>query len=150
MPGFTVRSTSGAQANLSLISLPDGTAAIAYVLVDGNGVPYSLANVLRTGPAIVPATFTDRSGTIAVANATTLDIPPDPNRVGGSFRAGAANTGVITVAIKNAAGLLHSEVLQPGDGFGLTVNGYVIQDEIGISGTAAGDTFTGVTFVGPA
>ena len=50
------------------------------------------------------------------------------------------------MTLKDAAGNTHAEVLETGDSFLLTVNGYVIQDEILISGGVVGDGFSGVTY----
>lgn len=137
--------TAGGRVNLATV--PVGNAvATAHVLIDGDGVPYSATHPLLTAPAIFAVEFTDHSGSIATANAVALDLPADPARKGGSFRAAPTNTGIITVTLKDPSGNLHSELLLPGDGFPLTVNGYVIQDEVGISGDTVGDKFTGVTF----
>ncbi|WP_210253138.1 hypothetical protein, partial [Beijerinckia sp. L45] len=110
------------------------------------GTPYSLSNPLLTAPAIYPVAFTDRSGTVATAGATVVDIAASTARKGGSIRAATTNTGLITITLKDASGNLHAEHLAPGESYTLTVNGYVIQVEVLVAGDTIGDAFSGVTF----
>lgn len=141
-----VKTGTGGQISVAGIVLADGSIAPVHVLCDASGTPHSASNPLPSAPAISVVHFTDHSGTITTAGAAAADIAADPTRKGGSIRANVANQGTITVTLKNAGGSTHAEMLEAGAVFPLTMNGYVIQDEIVLSGDTVGDRFTGVTY----
>ena len=141
-----VKTGVGGQINVAGIVLADGSVAPVHLLCDATGTPYSASNPLPSAPAISAVNFTDHSGVITTVGAMATEIAADATRKGGSIRANVANQGTITVTLEDAVGNAHAELLEAGAVFPLTMNGYVIQDEIIVSGDTIGDKFTGVTY----
>ena len=146
MVAINVKNAAGGTTALFGVMMPDGSTSVAHVLVGADGTPYGAANPLLTAPAIKAIGFTDCSGSITTAGAVALDIAADSSRKGGSIRAASSNTGSILVTLKDGNGGTHAEHLAPGESYALTVNGYVLQCEVSISGDTAGDAFSGVTY----
>lgn len=120
----------------------DGTpVSIACITMGGIKVPVRVAEVRVVD-------FVSWSGTISVAGAVAADIPANAARKGGEVRAPLGNQGTITLTIRKADATTFVKVLEPGSAFSLTVNpGFVLCNEVAISGSFVSDTFEAVEYV---
>ena len=146
MTGLAIRTGLGVADDIAVVVDADGNKAPVHVLANADALPYGPGRPVFITPAVIAIDFTPLTGTVVTKNATLLDIVADPTRKAGTVTAGPSNAGIITVQVKNAAGVPLIRRLYAGDAMGLTVGGGVLQGEILISGDTLGDTVSAETF----